>query len=229
MHGRGVCDGCYLVFSGICPLHSCPANITEIDFSLNFYSLKVNKKISVRLMRLKRHIQNFSMYGKLPLLYTSDSLSQASRLKDGIFGAPGGNNVALVDSSPLKCSASSLISTPSSLPHDCDKVQSFLPDDCDKDLPEFGSGSHVKPILDHLYQENPRILDRERSAFGDGLTTTMQGRGDGKSKPTPLSQSGFRDPASVGGGEQLTMLSIENGRTASPSTTNNPAPEQLQR
>uniref|UniRef100_A0A2N9IM45 DNA polymerase n=1 Tax=Fagus sylvatica TaxID=28930 RepID=A0A2N9IM45_FAGSY len=133
--------------------------------------------------------------------------------------APGGNNVASVDSSPLKGSASSLIGT-----------QSFLPDDCDKDLPESVSGSHVKPILDHLYQENPRILDRERSAFGDGVTTIMQGKGgiakekscsestqdmsqisgpDGKSKPTPLSQSGFRDPASVGGGQQLTLLSIE--------------------
>jgi hypothetical protein len=32
---------------------------------------------------------------------------------------------------------------------------------------------------------------------------------DGKSRPTPLSQSGFRDPASVGGGQQLTLLSIE--------------------
>ena len=30
---------------------------------------------------------DFSMYGKLPLLYTSDSSSQASRLKDGIFGS----------------------------------------------------------------------------------------------------------------------------------------------
>ena len=28
-----------------------------------------------------------SMYGKLPLLYTSNSSSQASRLKDGIFGS----------------------------------------------------------------------------------------------------------------------------------------------
>ena len=108
-------------------------------------------------------------------------------------------------------------------------TQSFLPDDCDEDLPESGSGSHVKPILDHLYQENPRILDRERSAFGDGVTTIMQGKGGiakekscsestqdmsqisgpyGKSKPT-LSQSGFQDPASVGGGQQLTLLSIE--------------------
>ncbi|KAM7473775.1 hypothetical protein LguiB_021018 [Lonicera macranthoides] len=33
---------------------------------------------------------------------------------------------------------------------------------------------------------------------------------DGKSKLTPLSQIGFRDPASVGGGQQLTLLSIED-------------------
>uniref|UniRef100_A0A2N9G834 Uncharacterized protein n=1 Tax=Fagus sylvatica TaxID=28930 RepID=A0A2N9G834_FAGSY len=275
--------------------------------SLNLWqSLAGQQENFCEAYEVKAAHSDFSMYGKLPLLYTRDSSSQASRLKDGIFGshdrsAPGGNNVALVDSSPLKCSASSLIGTPSSLPHDCDKVQSFLLDDCDKDLPESGSGSHVKPILDHLYQENPRILDRERSAFGDGVTTIMQ---DGKSKPTPLSQSGFRDPASVGGGEQLTLLSIEvqaessrdlrsdprfdainvialaiqndtnsipevyvhlrhelspvpmnssstgtsfsewegkwgvtvpvdigmqNGRIASPSTANNPAPEQLQR
>uniref|UniRef100_A0A2N9F662 DNA polymerase zeta catalytic subunit N-terminal domain-containing protein n=1 Tax=Fagus sylvatica TaxID=28930 RepID=A0A2N9F662_FAGSY len=100
--------------------------------------------------------------------------------------------------------ASSLMGTQSSMLDDCGKAQSFLPDDCDKDLPESGSGSHVKPILDHLYQENPRILNAERSAFGDGIS-----RPDGKSKPTPLSQSGFRDPASVGGGQQLTLLSIE--------------------
>ena len=31
----------------------------------------------------------------------------------------------------------------------------------------------------------------------------------GRSKPTPLSQIGFRDPASVDGGQQLTLLSIE--------------------
>jgi hypothetical protein len=30
-----------------------------------------------------------SMYGKLPLLYSSDSLSQASRSKDGNFGSHG--------------------------------------------------------------------------------------------------------------------------------------------
>ncbi|KAF3967331.1 hypothetical protein CMV_008664 [Castanea mollissima] len=97
-------------------------------------------------------------------------------------------------------------------------------------MPESGSGSHVEPILDRLYLENPRNLNAERSAFGDGVTAIIQGGGgiakekscsdsshdmsqisgpDGKSKPTPLSQSGFQDPASVGGGQQLTLLSIE--------------------
>ncbi|GMY21582.1 DNA polymerase zeta catalytic subunit-like, partial [Fagus crenata] len=164
------------------------------------------------------HCQNDGSYLYLltPVLSPPSTNSVHRWLLCDEKGAPGGNNVASVDSSPLK--ASSLIGT-----------QSFLPDDCDKDLPESVSRPHVKPILDHLYQENPRILNRERSAFGDGVTTIMQGKGgiakekscsestqdmskisgpDGKSKPT-LSQSGFRDPASVGGGQQLTLLSIE--------------------
>lgn len=32
---------------------------------------------------------------------------------------------------------------------------------------------------------------------------------DGKSGSTPFSQLGYRDPASTGGGQQLTLLSIE--------------------
>ena len=69
-----------------------------------------------------------------------------------------------------------MIVTQSSLLDDCDKAQSFLPDDCEKDLPESGSAFHVKPSLDNLYQENPKILNAERSAFDDGVTTVMQGR-----------------------------------------------------
>lgn len=33
----------------------------------------------------------------------------------------------------------------------------------------------------------------------------------GNSNPTPISQLGFRDPASVGHGQQLTMISMEVG------------------
>lgn len=32
-----------------------------------------------------------------------------------------------------------------------------------------------------------------------------------KSNPTPVSQIGFRDPASIGGGQQLTLISMEVG------------------
>ena len=127
-------------------------------------------------------------------------------------------------------SASSLIGSQSSLPDNCEKAQSFFLDSSDKDMPESGSGSHVEPVLDHLYHENPWNLNAERSAFCDGVTAIIQGGGgiakekscsdsshemsqisgpDGKSKPTPLSQSGFQDPASIGGGQQLTLLSIK--------------------
>ena len=35
-------------------------------------------------------------------------------------------------------------------------------------MPKSGFGSHVKPILEHLYHENPKNLNAKRSAFGDG-------------------------------------------------------------
>lgn len=108
--------------------------------------------------------------------------------------------------------------------------KSYLPNDFDKALPESSSESHVKPILDPLCYEIPGSLNTERAPYGDEMTTIMQGGEgiakekvcsgfsqdmsqisgpDGKSRLTPLSQSGFRDPASVGGGQQLTLLSIE--------------------
>ncbi|KAG2695557.1 hypothetical protein I3760_07G018400 [Carya illinoinensis] len=134
-------------------------------------------------------------------------------------GTSGGNNVALVEPSALISSSSILIGS-----------KSYLPNDFDKALPESSSESHVKPILDPLCYEIPGSLNTERAPYGDEMTTIMQGGEgiakekvcsgfsqdmsqisgpDGKSRLTPLSQSGFRDPASVGGGQQLTLLSIE--------------------
>lgn len=108
--------------------------------------------------------------------------------------------------------------------------ESSLPNDFDKALPESSSESRVKPILDPPCYKIPGSLDAERAPCGDKVTTVMQG-GEGiakekvcsgfsqdmsqisgpdeKSRLTPLSQCGFRDPASVGGGQQLTLLSIE--------------------
>lgn len=94
---------------------------------------------------------------------------------------------------------------------------------------ESGSISHVRAIRP-LLQENNVILNEESISYStkttsklqnerdvtktnaniDGLQDISQISGpDDKSRPTPLSQIGFRDPASVGAGQQLTLLSIE--------------------
>ncbi|KAK4595861.1 hypothetical protein RGQ29_014087 [Quercus rubra] len=182
------------------------------------------------VMGIPTHCQNDGSYLYLltPVLSPPSTDSVYRWLSCDDKGSSRGSNVESVEPSPLK--ASSLIGSQSSLPDDCEKAQSVFLDSSDKDMPESGSGSHMEPILDHLYHENPRNLNAERSAFGDGVTAIIQGGGgiakekscsdsshdmsqisgpDGKSKPTPLSQSGFQDPASVGGGQQLTLLSIE--------------------
>ena len=104
-------------------------------------------------------------------------------------------------------------------------------DSTQKPLSEFGSVSGVKPsILGQLKQAASGDLKAEMSSFGEGVTAEYQSEcnimkgkecsdcsqdisqisgPDGKSKPTPISQIGFRDPASLGGGQQLTLLSIE--------------------
>ncbi|KAK9291957.1 hypothetical protein L1049_019909 [Liquidambar formosana] len=128
-------------------------------------------------------------------------------------------NGASVEPSSLKGSSGSLIGS-----------QGFMADACNKALPESVSVSHVKPILHQLNQQNHGNTNAEMNHFCNEVTTLPQSEGnitkvkecnsssqdisqisgpDGKSKPTPLSQIGFRDPASVGGGQQLTLLSIE--------------------
>ena len=56
-------------------------------------------------------------------------------------------------------------------------VRRHKADDSNKDRPKSGSGSRVKPILEHLYHENPKNLNAEKCAFGDGVTAIMQGGG----------------------------------------------------
>ena len=56
--------------------------------SLNFwYSLAGQQENFCEAYEVKAVHSDFSMYGKLPLLYTSDNSSQANRLKDDIFGS----------------------------------------------------------------------------------------------------------------------------------------------
>ncbi|KAJ0080258.1 hypothetical protein Patl1_22611 [Pistacia atlantica] len=104
----------------------------------------------------------------------------------------------------------------------------FLHDDCNKDLIE--SGSDMRPVLEEVHQESVGISNAELNLVGNEATVILQSEGliaevnactnrlqdisqisgpDGRSRPTPLSQIGFRDPASVGAGEQLTLLSVE--------------------
>ncbi|XP_065852458.1 DNA polymerase zeta catalytic subunit isoform X2 [Euphorbia lathyris] len=67
----------------------------------------------------------------------------------------------------------------------------------------------------HRYDNVQRQMHSEQhngesKAPIDGSVDLSQISGpNGRSRPTPLSQIGFRDPASVGAGQQLTLLSIE--------------------
>ncbi|GAY60125.1 hypothetical protein CUMW_199630 [Citrus unshiu] len=104
--------------------------------------------------------------------------------------------------------------------------------DMDKASVEHSSlkGSDVRPVLEEMHQEADEMISTEPTPDLNGVTAIMHNEGhtaepnacadclqdisqisgpDGRSKPTPLSQIGFRDPASAGAGEQLTLLSIE--------------------
>ena len=85
-------------------------------------------------------------------------------------------------------------------------VRRHKADDSNKDMPKSGSGSHVKPILEHLYHENPKYLNAETCAFGDGVTAIMQGGGGIAKEKSCSNVSDFR-LLQHGGGQQLTLLS----------------------
>ena len=103
-------------------------------------------------------------------------------------------------------------------------------DDGERSSPESDSVVHVWPIMEQGSQDNCEKVGAVINPFCNEMTTVVQGEGDdakikacshctpeisqisgpdGRTKPTPLSQIGFRDPASVGDGQQLTLLSIE--------------------
>ncbi|PSS24580.1 DNA polymerase zeta catalytic subunit like [Actinidia chinensis var. chinensis] len=170
-----------------------------------------------RVMGVPAHYQNDGSYlYMLTPVFSPPSVDSVSRwlLHDDSGKNP---NAASEESSSPKCSQIS--------------SQGSLIDSTQKPLSEFGSVSGVKPsILGQLKQAASGDLKAEMSPFGEGVTAEYQSEcnimkgkecsdclqdisqisgPDGKSKPTPLSQIGFRDPASLGGGQQLTLLSIE--------------------
>ncbi|CAK7340718.1 unnamed protein product [Dovyalis caffra] len=135
-----------------------------------------------------------------------------------------GNNDALgevdgVSAEPLPVKGSSEIGS-----------QNLLPIHCDKVLTEQHAVAHLMPILDQAPQELNTKVNAESHIYSDEAQRKLQSEGntmklnpcndcpvdisqisgpDRRSRPTPLSQIGFRDPASVGAGQQLTLLSIE--------------------
>ncbi|KAE9593684.1 hypothetical protein Lal_00036393 [Lupinus albus] len=74
----------------------------------------------------------------------------------------------------------------------------------DKYVPECASGPPLRP---KLYQDAGAEKKSPHSSGGQDISQ-ISGP-DRKSSFTPLSQIGFRDPASAGCGQQLTLLSIE--------------------
>lgn len=95
---------------------------------------------------------------------------------------------------------------------------------------ELGVEYVARPIVDQSHNEKDGFFSGESKLFSDDVTAVLPNEEriaklhprcdtsqdmsqisgpDGKSKPTPLSQTGFRDPASVGAGQQLALLSIE--------------------
>ncbi|KAL5783696.1 hypothetical protein ACOSP7_008725 [Xanthoceras sorbifolium] len=96
--------------------------------------------------------------------------------------------------------------------------------------PSSPQGSNAMPVLEELHVETDGMVNTESNSDSKEATTMLHSEGcvveknactdclqdisqisgpDGRSRPTPLSQIGFRDPASLGAGEQLTLLSIE--------------------
>ncbi|KAJ1380912.1 Ribonuclease H-like superfamily [Sesbania bispinosa] len=111
---------------------------------------------------------------------------------------------------------------PNILPPSAGSVQRWLfynerePDTEDKDVPNCASAPPRGPELyqDAGSEQKPPCISEGQTkrvkASLDGSQDISQISGpDGKSSFTPLSQIGFRDPASVGHGQQLTLLSIE--------------------
>lgn len=69
------------------------------------------------------------------------------------------------------------------------------------------SNSDLKEMVPMLPKEG--CVGEETPSSDPCLDVSQISGPDGRPGPTPLSQIGFRDPASLGAGEQLTLLSIE--------------------
>ncbi|CAH2065903.1 unnamed protein product [Thlaspi arvense] len=101
--------------------------------------------------------------------------------------------------------------------------------DCGTSFTDLAPPSDAMSVSEHVEQHNGVFVNSESNAYTES-EIDLKGKGkfldlnlqtsvsqemsqisgpDRKSGPTPLSQTGFRDPASMGAGQQLTVLSIE--------------------
>ncbi|KAG5541465.1 hypothetical protein RHGRI_021326 [Rhododendron griersonianum] len=175
-------------------------------------------KLKVKKVEELLAYQNFTL---------EDSVSRWLLHVDSGDSGQNSNAAAMEPSSPTGSSSSQIDS------------QGSWVESCGKRVTEPGSVSVKSPILGKLKQQICGDLNVEMNPFvkevtgeqahgdlngayrsesdstkgkecSDCLLDMSQISGpDGKSKPTPVSQIGFRDPASFGGGQQLTLLSVE--------------------
>ncbi len=67
----------------------------------------------------------------------------------------------------------------------------------------------ITTFPDDTVMIEPDLSNQEIKNLADWHDFSQISGGDEKDKLTPLSQIGFCDPASIGGGQQLTIISIE--------------------
>ncbi|XVF57453.1 hypothetical protein PTKIN_Ptkin06aG0206800 [Pterospermum kingtungense] len=134
-------------------------------------------------------------------------------------GTPRQSNAESAESPSLAGSSQCLIASENASPVNFNEAST-----------EPSSKYQMRSILDQGHQEKNVVLGSEvksctiesrRTCQSEGKITKVKACSDGsqdmsqisgpdgKSRPTPLSQIGFRDPASVGAGQQLTLLSLE--------------------
>uniref|UniRef100_J3MNX6 DNA polymerase zeta catalytic subunit n=1 Tax=Oryza brachyantha TaxID=4533 RepID=J3MNX6_ORYBR len=79
----------------------------------------------------------------------------------------------------------------------------------DSPAPKLALDHTTTMFTDDIVMMEPDPSNQEIKNLGDGHDYSQISGGDERDKLTPLSQIGFRDPASTGGGQQLTIMSIE--------------------
>jgi DNA polymerase zeta len=73
----------------------------------------------------------------------------------------------------------------------------------------FTKENSAKKIVVHGDVMESALSNKESKHLDEWHDFSQISAGNEKDKLTPLSQIGFRDPASIGGGQQLTILSME--------------------